>query len=286
MMDTRAFLQQVLIIEAEKPTYRLGGSGKDGTCDCIGLVMGALRRAGGTWTGIHGSNWAARHEVDDLRWTSTSELHPGEVVFKAHKPGEAGYNLPSRYAGDVDDNDYYHVGVVYSANPLVIIHCTGPGVIRDTRLGAWKYVARLKQVTLDGNAADQQEDKLVEQPDENSGAGTILWRGRVKTSKGRGISLWDSSAKKWARKRVPDGAVVAVMGEADSKGFVLAQYDGVQGMADTRYLVRTDAGQEGASSKALRYTVTIRHLEESAANALMKGYPGAEIEAEVISNDN
>lgn len=279
-MNAQAFLQQVLAIEAEKPSYRLGGSGKDGTCDCIGLVMGALRRAGGTWTGIHGSNWAARHEVDDLRWT-TSELHPGEVVFKSRKPWEAGYDLPSRYAGDADDNDYYHVGVVYSTSPLVIIHCTGPGVIRDKKLGAWKYVARLKQVTLDGNAvSDQQDDKQDAQPKDQPGSGTILWRGRVKTSKGRGISLWDSSAKKWARKRVPDGAVVAVMSKADGKGFALAQYEGVQGMADTRYLVRTDAGEEDTSSKALRYTVTIRHLEENAANTLMATYAGAEIEVE------
>jgi len=281
-MTVQAFLQKVLEIEAEKPVYKLGGSGKDGTCDCIGLVIGALRRSGGKWTGIHGSNWAARHEVDDMRWTSTSELHPGEVVFKARKPGEAGYNLPSRYAGDVDDNDYYHVGVVYSTNPLVIIHCTGPGVIRDTKLGAWKYVARLKQVTLDGSAtSDQQEGKPEEQPNEHLDSGAILWRGRVKTSKGNGISLWDSNAKKWARKRVPDGEVVAVMGKADSKGFVPAQYGGVQGMADTRYLVRTDdTAPESPPTKALRYTVTIRHLDEGTANALMAAHAGAEIEAE------
>jgi hypothetical protein len=29
-------------IVAKAPTYRLGGDGSDGTCDCVGLLMGAM----------------------------------------------------------------------------------------------------------------------------------------------------------------------------------------------------------------------------------------------------
>lgn len=36
-------------INGEKPSYQIGGKATDGTCDCIGLTIGALRRAGGTW---------------------------------------------------------------------------------------------------------------------------------------------------------------------------------------------------------------------------------------------
>lgn len=37
-----AFLSAVDTIQAEQPTYRLGGKAEDGTCDCIGLIIGAL----------------------------------------------------------------------------------------------------------------------------------------------------------------------------------------------------------------------------------------------------
>ena len=39
-----AFREQLETICATKPDYRIGGSGTDGTCDCIGLIIGAVRR--------------------------------------------------------------------------------------------------------------------------------------------------------------------------------------------------------------------------------------------------
>lgn len=55
----QTFLAAVDEINGEKPSYRLGGKATDGTCDCIGLIIGALLRCGVKWPGIHGSNWAA-----------------------------------------------------------------------------------------------------------------------------------------------------------------------------------------------------------------------------------
>lgn len=46
MVTLEAFLSEVAKIKSEAPTYREGGDGSDGTCDCIGLVIGAIRRAG------------------------------------------------------------------------------------------------------------------------------------------------------------------------------------------------------------------------------------------------
>ena len=139
------FLERVEEIAREKPRYRKGGSGKDGTCDCIGLIIGALHRAGAAWTGIHGSNYAARKETTGLREIrSASELQPGELVFKHTRPGQKGYDLPVRYRkGGSDYNgdllDYYHVGVVLSASPLRICHVTGTGAELDTSLGKWSH---------------------------------------------------------------------------------------------------------------------------------------------------
>ncbi len=150
-MILEAFIAQVEAIAQASPVYRLGGDGSDGTCDCIGLVIGAIRRAGGSWTGTHGSNYAARYEMRELLpVTDAGELCLGDVVYKARTPGQAGYALPERYKNDPDQRDYYHVGVVTATSPLEITHCTGPGIVRDTKLGKWVYRGRLKKVDYDG----------------------------------------------------------------------------------------------------------------------------------------
>ena len=84
MVAVDDFLRGVQEIKSEAPTYREGGDGSDGTCDCIGLIIGAIRRAGGRWTGTHGSNYAARFAVDGLfRQVDAADLEPGWLVFKA-----------------------------------------------------------------------------------------------------------------------------------------------------------------------------------------------------------
>ena len=45
MIPLEQFLREIRNIRALNPIYRLGGSGVDGTCDCIGLIIGAIRRA-------------------------------------------------------------------------------------------------------------------------------------------------------------------------------------------------------------------------------------------------
>ena len=150
-MILEAFIAQVEAIAQASPVYRLGGDGSDGTCDCIGLVIGAIRRAGGSWTGTHGSNYAARYEMRELLpVTDAGELCLGDVVYKARAPGQTGYALPERYKNDPDQRDYYHVGVVTATSPLEITHCTSPGIVRDTKLGKWTYRGRLEKVDYDG----------------------------------------------------------------------------------------------------------------------------------------
>ena len=150
-MLLEAFIAQVDAIAQASPVYRPGGDGSDGTCDCIGLVIGAIRRAGGSWTGTHGSNYAARYEMRELLpVTDAGELCLGDVVYKARTPGQAGYALPERYKKGPDQRDYYHVGVVTAVEPLEITHCTGPGIVRDTKLGKWTYRGRLEKVNYDG----------------------------------------------------------------------------------------------------------------------------------------
>lgn len=145
----KKFLDKINIIKKLKPAYKQPGDGSDGTCDCIGLIIGAIRRMGLKWTGIHGSNWAARKEFEKLKKIeNVNDLELGDVVLKAYEPNEKSWDLPTRYRkggkyynGDL--KDYYHAGVVTSVNPLQITHMTSPTVKVDTKLGKWGYYGKL-----------------------------------------------------------------------------------------------------------------------------------------------
>lgn len=151
-VSKKDFLFRVDQIANEQPTYLKGHDGSDGQCDCIGLVIGAIRRAGGSWSGTHGSNYAARREMTTFgKIHSVSDLSVGDVVYKGFSPGAEKYDLPSTYSDDPDQTDYYHVGVVTSVNPLTITHMTSPTIKRDTKLGAWAYNGQLKEVSDGGD---------------------------------------------------------------------------------------------------------------------------------------
>lgn len=142
------FLEKVQVIKNLNPKRREPGDGSDGYCDCIGLVIGAVRRMGLKWTGIHGSNWAARKEFVKLeRINSVSDLELGDVVLKGCDQSNSGWALPSRYRkggkyynGDL--TDYYHAGVVTKVNPLNITHMSSKMTV-DTKLGKWNYHGKL-----------------------------------------------------------------------------------------------------------------------------------------------
>ncbi len=150
MISKEVFIAKVEEIAAEDPAYRIGGTGTDGTCDCIGLIVGAFRRAGGKWTGAKGTNYAARNEMVSLKpIVGSSELVVGEVVYKTREPGESGYDaetIQRKYAGSADKRDYYHIGVVESVYPLRIRHMTTPRMKMDTGLGKWKYHGELRKL--------------------------------------------------------------------------------------------------------------------------------------------
>lgn len=150
----KKFLGKVLEIFNSNPKRREPGDGSDGTCDCIGLIIGAIRRMGLVWSGIHGSNWAARKEFVKLeKINSVNDLEVGDVVLKGRPKGHSKWDLPSRYRengkyynGDL--TDYYHAGVVDSVSPLKIRHMASKMTI-DTKLNhnknsVWNYHGKLR----------------------------------------------------------------------------------------------------------------------------------------------
>ena len=221
MISKDKFLKNVQEIAASKPSYELGHDGSDGTCDCIGLIIGAIRRAGGSWTGIHGSNYAARHEMRQLLpVTDAGELCLGDVVYKARTPGQAGYALPERYKNDPDQRDYYHVGVVTAVEPLEITHCTGPGIVRDTKLGKWTYRGRLEKVDYDGTS--QEVGTMVQTATVVADSGSkVKMRSKPSTSDGL---YWE----------VPGGATVQVV--ENTGGWAKVRYGDRTGYMMEEYL--------------------------------------------------
>ena len=146
-MTLQQFLTAIQFIVSLDPAYKLGHSGDDGFCDCIGLIIGAVKHCGVSWSGLHGSNWTARHEVSGLRKVSrASDLKLGDIVFKAYEPNASGWDLPDRYQADPDQRDYYHVGIVTHVSPLEITHMTTPSVKVDTKLGKWSYAGTLEYI--------------------------------------------------------------------------------------------------------------------------------------------
>ena len=79
--------------------------------DCIKSIANIINRYGGK-SDLMGSNWYARHEIQNLRpLTEKSQLYDGCAVLKTRLPGEPGHNLPPRYAKDVVQIDYSHIGL-------------------------------------------------------------------------------------------------------------------------------------------------------------------------------
>jgi len=244
-----AFLSRVDEIAAEAPDYQLGHDGSDGKCDCIGLIIGAIRRSGGTWDGIHGSNYAVRNEMEYLLpVTDASDLNVGEIVFKAAKPGQNNYNLPSRYNVDPDKNDYYHVGVVRSVSPLKIVHCTGPGIVTDTKLGKWNYRGRLTKVSPEEG---EEPMSVINTATVVADSGnTVRMRRTPSTSDN---VYWD----------VPVGAEVPVSGHQD--GWSRIAYNGRAGWMMDKYLFAASAAPEQPQEAGGNVSVT---LPRKAAEAL------------------
>lgn len=237
----KQFLDKVQEIKRLNPAYKQPGDGSNGVCDCIGLVIGAIRRMGLKWTGIHGSNYAARYQTVDLRYISNeSELELGDLVYKGvgpdgkgKRPCNAGtfthkYDLPSRYkkGGQYytpnDQNDYYHVGVVTKANPLNITHMTSPHMKVDTSVNKnssspWNYHGKNKQLVTAANDRPDPKPAPTPAPTPVPSTGT---KAIVCAENGKPVKMREypsTSCRTW--ENVPCGMEVTILepGETWSK---------------------------------------------------------------------
>ena len=247
MTGIRNFLKAVQSIVAKAPTYKSGGTGSDGTCDCVGLVMGAMYACGHSRYALHGSNYFARNQMATLdAISSEADCFTGMVVFKAKEPGESGYSLPDRYkAGgqyyNGDLQDYYHVGVVTSTAPFCITHCTSTGgangITTDSKLGKWGYGGQLKDVDY-----ETEEEETVSQ------------KAMVIADNGKPVNLRKSPSASAERiAKVPVGSEVDVI--TSTSDWATVEWNGHHGYMMTKYLQmaeeQADTADEAQSSDLL-----------------------------------
>ena len=230
MVDDKVFLTRVEEIAAEGPGYEHGHDGSDHLCDCIGLIIGAIRRAGGQWRGVHGTNYTARKEVQRIEEIHNSgSLRIGEVVFKSYDPGQGGYKLPARYepGGEFyngDLRDYYHIGVVISTAPLRIRYMTTPRPKMDTSLGKWRWHGWLKKISSGG-----------EKPMKVSYKAKVI---------GGGLNLREQMSTSSTRiTQIPDGATVQVLEELPE--WCLVEYEGQTGYVLAKFLAEIQKEPDG-----------------------------------------
>lgn len=269
MISKRTFINNILEIQSRSPTYRERGLGADGTCDCIGLIMGAMYEAGHKKYAMHCSNYFARYQMQEMYTVSRPEhLFTGMIVYKAREDTsdlDVRYQPGGRYhTGDM--LDYYHVGVVLTANPLAIIHCTSGGgvngITTDSTMGKWSFGGRLKGVDYSNDGVDVIEEEETMEPYtaivSNGKAGTTTVNMRSRPNPDGPIIV-----------RVPIGAKVEVQTQAD--GWARIVWNGTIGYMMTEYLVKaenaTDTDENASAGASDLVTVTI---PRSAAKALMQ----------------
>lgn len=162
MITAAAFVSAVENIARSRPVYRTGGTGADGTCDCIGLVMGAMYRCGRSAYDMHSSNYFARFQTEGLHaLEGPQDLQTGDVIYKARAGKECLHEryLPGGRYDNGDPLDYYHAGVVVQTQPLCILHCTSTsgvnGIAQDETLGNWTHAGHVKGVETAHEAASR-----------------------------------------------------------------------------------------------------------------------------------
>ena len=150
------------------------GAAETGCVDCSGAFVWAFHQFGKSIA--HGSNSIARNYCESLQPISAAA--PGMAAFKLHRPGQDGYNLPDKYRGSPDKNDYYHIGLVDETGKYVLnAQSTSAGFTR-TKINKWGAVGYLKAVaytkedqpmqTMMVNCPEGETVRLREKPSTNA----------------------------------------------------------------------------------------------------------------------
>ena len=185
--------------------------------DCSGMFVRAYRLQGASIS--HGSNTIWRKYLSDRgEIHSADQLRPGMAVFKHRAADTAKY--PD------GQGDFFHIGLVVSANPPHIIHASTNGMkVREDRWSkAWTHWGYLRDVDYTEQNTDggDRVDAWVKTP--NNG---VL---NLRASKSK-----DSNVK----ARIPNGTKLTVLDRSDIVWYRV-EYEGVRGWVMAEYLTETE----------------------------------------------
>lgn len=251
------YIEGVRSIYDEQPVYELGHDGTGKKCDCIGMVRGGLQRAGATDVkGLNGTNYAARHTIQELKKiTSSAELKAGDVVLKTRDKDDKSMPLPVQYRKNGSDysqkwgeTNFSHIGTVIRNNPLRIMHMTSPTAKIDTGLGKWEYAGKLPWV--DENAEEETPAEWVYVTAEKGS--TVKMRAKPSTGC---RTYWD----------VPVGSQVVLIEYGEEWSGII--WAGRSGYMMTKFLTAEKHTEK-------KYTVTISGLDRKTAKELITIYGG------------
>lgn len=234
MISVSRFVLRVEQIAARDLTYKIGGVGKNGVCDCIGLIMGAMYELGHKKYDMHSTNYFARFQTMEMKRARASELFVGQVLYKARDDQDklnARYLPGGRYyTGDL--LDHYHASVVTSVNPLRIIECTEygdvTGIVVNNSFKGWDYGGKLRDVSY--------EFEKDEPTKETEGNAMALYQAKVITQEDP-LTLRNAPDGDRIGK-IPRGAIVDVLAEDGEWAYV--RHDGVSGYAARKYLEKME----------------------------------------------
>lgn len=234
MISASKFAARVEQIADRDLTYKIGGVGKNGVCDCIGLIMGAMYELGHKKYDLHSTNYFARYQTLEMKRVDQKRAYVGQILYKAREDTDdmnARYLPGGRYyTGDL--LDYYHVGVVTRINPLRVIECTEysevSGIVVSASLKGWEYEGKLRDVSY-----AFEKDEPTEETEENVMA---LYQAKVITQEDP-LTLRNAPDGDRIGK-IPRGTIVDVLAEDGEWAYV--RHDGVSGYAASKYLEKME----------------------------------------------
>lgn len=205
--------------------YATPGSNDQNGVDCSGAFVYAYRQFGRSI--YHGSNRIVRRYCHDVRKRSQSELEVGMAIFKSRTDlsrMKAEYKKGGRYYDPALPDDYYHVGLVVSVQPLQIVNATPPRVRIDTALSPWCCAGYLNAVDYNADCAQTPATATVYAP---SGS-TVNLRSAP-------------SLSAVVRVRVPIGETVAVLAQTSSTWWQV-RWNGTTGYMMSEFLIPDSEG--------------------------------------------
>ncbi len=279
------YVEGVLSILEEHPTYEIGGDGSNGTCDCIGMCRGGLERGGAKDVkNMRGTNQAARKTILNLQELKSADaLLAGDVVLKIRDKDDPNMPLPDKYRKGGSEYDarwgetnFTHIGTVTSTHPLIITHMTSPTAKQDKSLKGWMYFGESPWVEYEAAPEPPPEPPFDPDPEPDpekaivvaESGSTVKMRARP-TQKCN--LYWD----------VPIGAEVDVYdwdAATDAKGQVWSEisWAGQMGYMIRSFLKDDDEPQPQPGEKS--WIVIIQGLTLKQAEELAASWPGATIE--------